>query len=461
MTTPASPDSSPPVLRQTLGFWQVALYGLGSMLGAGVYALIGRAAGTMGSAVWLGFLAAMVAALLTGLSYACVGSRYPRAGGAAYVTHRAFSIPLLSYFVGIAVTMSGLTSMATGSQAIAENLLKAIGLDAGDWSVRFCAIGLVAMVGAIIYRGIRESMWVNILCTVVESAGLLFIIAVGAKFWGSADLMDIPAKADGTSAFLPLLVMQGAVLAFFSFIGFEDILNVSEEVKDPRRNVPRGLIAAMLMATLIYLAVAVTAVSVIPWQTLKDSKTPLMDVARVAAPWFSGIDSVFAVITIFAIGNTALLNYLMGSRLLYGMSTQGLLPAVLNRIHPVRQSPHVAIVVLFGIVSVLICTGGVKAMAEATVLLLLTVFTIVNLALVRLKFRKEEPRGGFEVPFIIPLLGAIVCTVLIIAKLNQALASPKWEDRASPLVALGIFTVALLLYFVLRPKDVLVKEDAE
>ena len=124
----SSKTDSPPTLQQTIGGWQVMFYGLGSMLGAGIYALIGRAADSLGNAVWLAFLVAMIAAMLTGLSYACVGSRYPKAGGAAYVTQHGLHKPLLSYVVGIAVMMSGLTSMATGSQAIAEQLEKALGL---------------------------------------------------------------------------------------------------------------------------------------------------------------------------------------------------------------------------------------------------------------------------------------------------------------------------------------------
>ena len=449
------PVSSPaPVtgLHPTLNRWQVLLYGLGSMLGAGIYALVGRAAETLGNAIWLAFLAAMVAALLTGLSYACVGGRYAKAGGAAYVTHRAIGWPALSYVVGIAVMMSGLTSMATGVQAIAENLEKAAGM---ALPIKLIAIGLVLLVGGIIFRGMKESMWVNLLCTVVEASGLLFIIAVGLRFWGGVDYFEIPPPATAGSAASSLtlaLVLQGAVLMFFSFIGFEDILNVSEEVKDPQRDIPFGLIGAMILATLIYMAVAITAVSVVPWRELAASKTPLMEVARRAAPWLHGIDHVYLVITIFAIGNTALLNYLMGSRLLYGMSCQGLLPAPLRRLHPVRHTPHVAIVVLFVIVTLLILSGGVKPLAEATVLLLLTVFAVVNVSLILLKRRPGEPTGGFDVPLIIPILGALVCTLLIIVRVHKTITDPTPGSATAPLIALAIFGGSFVLYLALKPR---------
>lgn len=441
-----------PALQKTLGPWQILLYGLGSMLGAGIYALVGRAADSLGNAIWLAFLAAMVAALLTGLSYACAGSRYPKAGGAAYVTHRSFKYSWLSYVVGIAVTMSGLTSMATGSQAIAENLEKALGM---QLPIKLVAIVLVAMVGAIIYRGIRESMWANIVCTVIEATGLIFIIAVGMKFWGSVNYLETPGDtvAGGLGSGITLaLVLQGAVLMFFSFIGFEDILNVSEEVKNPRRDIPFGLIGAMILATLIYMAVAITAVSVVPWKELAASKTPLMEVAHRAAPWFKGIDKIYVGISIFAIGNTALLNYIMGSRLLYGMSRQGLLPQVLGRVHPRRHTPHVAIAVLFVIVTGLILSGGVKALAESTVLLLLTVFTVVNIGLVILKRRKDEPKGGFEVPVIVPVLGALVCASLIVVRVMGAIQSTDAANRTAPLIAAVVLVVALALYFIIKPK---------
>ena len=455
-----TPDSSHHTeLKQTIGGWQILFYGLGSMLGAGIYALIGRAAETLGNAVWLAFLMAMLAALLTGLSYACVGSRYARAGGAAYVTQRSLRKPWLSYVVGIAVMMSGLTSMATGSQAIAENLAKALNM---ELPIKLVAIALVFLVGCIIYRGLRESMWANIVCTVVEASGLIFIIAVGARYWGGVDYFetanDTVAAGGSGSGITLALVMQGAVLTFYSFIGFEDILNVSEEVKNPRRNVPFGLVGAMILATLIYMAVAITAVSVVPWKELAASKTPLMEVAHRAAPWFHGIDGVYVAITIFAIGNTALLNYIMGSRLLYGMSKQGLLPALLSRVHPVRRSPHVAIAVLFFIVSALILSGGVKQLAESTVLLLLTVFTVVNISLVVLKLRPGEEKGGFEIPIFIPALGAFVCAALIFVRLQSAFTTGGEAERTAPIIALAIIATSLLLYRLLKPKNVVIQD---
>jgi amino acid transporter len=248
------------------------------------------------------------------------------------------------------------------------------------------------------------------------------------------------------------------VLTFFSFIGFEDILNVSEEVKNPRKSIPFGLVGAMLIATVIYMAVAITAVSVVPWQELSQSPAPLMEVAKTAAPWFKNIDGLFLFITIFSIGNTALLNYLMGSRLIYGMSRQGLLPALLGKVHPVRRTPHVAVGLLFVIVVFLILIGGVRPLAEATALLLLSVFVVVNVALVILKLRPGEAKGGFEVPYIVPVLGALVCLILIASRVHGAIQSPDESLRTAPLLAGGIIGIGILLHWLLKPKTVVMEE---
>ncbi len=438
-----APMAGEPTLERTIGWKQMAFYGLGGMLGAGIYGLVGRAAEQMGSAVWLAFLVSMVAALLTGLSYACIGSRYPRAGGAAYVTQRAYGIPLLTYVVGLAVMCSGLSSIATQSHVVAENLQRLVGLESVPLLV--LALGFLLLLAAIVFRGIRECMWLNIVCTSIEVGGLVLIIAVGLRYWGSANLLEVPPAPDGSSSIGLLMVMNGAVLTFFSFIGFEDTLNVAEEVKDPHRNLPLGLMIAMAAATIIYMAVAITAVSVVPWRELAAAPGPLAEVMKRAAPWFPQIG--FVAITIFAVANTALLNYVMGSRLAYGMARQGLLPSPLARIHSTRHTPHVAVGVLLIIAMALALLGNISQLAAATVILLLIVFTIVNGALVLLKFRPNETQGAFEVPFIVPALGAIVCLALLVNRV----ASGNWQ---APAIAGGLVLAILALYAFTRPEHV-------
>src|SRR3972149_10794392 len=174
-----------PTLRRSIGPAQMALYGLGSMLGAGIYGLIGKAAGIAGNAVWLAFVVALVAALLTALSYASLGSRHPRAAGAAYVTQRAYGFPLLSFMVGLALVCSGLTSIATQSQVFAANIVTLFGLE--TIPVSWLALGFLLILSGIVFRGIREAMWVNVLCTLVEAGGVGLLLVGGAAFLWAGD----------------------------------------------------------------------------------------------------------------------------------------------------------------------------------------------------------------------------------------------------------------------------------
>ncbi|HLL88743.1 MAG TPA: APC family permease [Tepidisphaeraceae bacterium] len=488
-TDPASAGDAPPLadahaLPRTMGLFALTLYGVGDMLGAGIYGLVGKAAGIMGNAVWLAFVGSMVAATLTGLSYACIGSRYPRAAGAAYVTQRAYRRAALTYVIGLGVAASGLTSMATGANVIA-GFVQRLGVDLPKPVL--IALFLAALT-FVVWRGMRESTWMNVICTLIEVAGLLIVIAVGARYWGGVNYLETPPAADGGASSITLaLVLNGAVLTFFSFIGFEDILNVAEEVKDPRRTVPLGLVLALVIATVIYIAVSITAVSVLPYATLAASGNALHDVVHKAAPWFP--PGVFSVISIFAVANTALLNYVMGSRLLYGMSRQGLLPRRIGKVHATRRTPHVAIFTLLALVAILALTGylhgpaaqaadamgggwprravdillggdPISSLAQATSLLLLGAFVVVNAALIVLKRRPDEPRGGFEVPVVVPALGSLVCLALIVVRV----LTPVWDKNAShtpTLIAGGIVAAIIVLYLVLRPANVLADEERQ
>jgi amino acid transporter len=426
-----------PTLHRTIGPVQMALYGLGSMLGAGIYGLMGKAAGVAGNAVWLAFIVALVAALLTALSYASLGSRYPRAAGAAYVTQRAYGFPLLSFMVGLALVCSGLTSIATQCQVFAANIAQLFGLKTIPLS--WLALGFLLLLTGIVFRGIRESMWVNVFCTLVEAGGLILVIAVGASYWGSVDYLATPASLGADPALL--LVMQGAVLAFFAFIGFEDMYNVAEEVREPERNLPLGLILAMAGAAVLYIAVAVTAVSVVPWNELAEAPGPIAEVVNRAAPSIPPV--VFTGITLFAVANTALVNYVTASRLIYGMARQGLLPAPFGNLHAGRRTPHIAIAAVLLVLTALVLVGTVTELAAATVLLLLLVFMTVNAALFILKRRKGEKPARFEIPSFVPALGALVCGVLIVVRTATG-------DIQAPLLAGVLLAGALGIYVLMR-----------
>jgi amino acid transporter len=427
-------------LKRTIGPVQMTLYALGSMLGAGIYGLIGQAAGQVGTALWLSFLVALVAALLTALSYASLGSRHPRAGGAAYVTHRAYRSPMLGFVVGLAVVASGLTSVATQSRVFAGIMVDLTGSE--TLPVWLLAFGFLAILTGLVFRGIRESMWVNVVCTVVEAGGLLIVIAVGLSYWGSVDYFQGPVSGSGASDAMPILIIQGAVLTFFAFIGFEDAINVAEETKRPEITLPIGLLAATLIAALIYVGVAITAVSVVPPDELAAASAPLTEVVARAAPAIPPL--LFTAITLFAVANTALVNYVTASRLLFGMSRQGLVHKALSRVHVRTRTPHIAVLTLFAVLTPLVLLGSIGDLAAATVLLLLTVFAVVNGALIILKRRPGEKRGRFEVPIFVPALGALVCVALIAVRAAGG-------DWIAPAIAGGMLAAITALYLVLRP----------
>jgi APA family basic amino acid/polyamine antiporter len=435
MDNPASDITPAGGLRRSVGPFQLTLYGLGSMLGSGIYGLIGQAAGQTGNAVWLAFLVAMVAALLTALSYASLGSRYPRAGGAAYVAERAFGMPLLSFVVGLAVVCSGLTSIATQAQVFSINLGPLLGLaNLPVWAI---AIGFLLVLTGLVLRGIRESMWVNVVCTVIEAAGLLLVIAVGIPYWGSVDLLETPNSLGGDA--LVVLVFQGAVLTFFAFIGFEDTLNIAEECHDPQTTIPIALVSAMVLGAIIYVAVAITAVSVVPWRELAVAPSPLTEVIARAAPAIPAL--LFTGITLFAVANTALVNYVTSSRMVYGMARQGLLPKALGKVHDRMQTPHLATFVLLLLLVPLAFFGSIAQLASASVLLLLVVFAIVNGALFVLQGDRSEARGKFELPRWVPASGTVVCIVLVVVRVGTG----NWQ---APVLAGTMLGAIVVVFFI-------------
>ncbi|CAA9588594.1 Uncharacterized amino acid permease, GabP family [uncultured Synechococcales cyanobacterium] len=421
-------------LARHIGLLALTLYGVGDILGAGVYGLIGKAAGELGNAVWLGFLISAVAAGITGLTYASLGSRYPKAAGSAFILQKAFGRPLLSYLIGMAVFFSGLTSMATSSRVFAGYLHGLLPLIPYSLCIGLFIITLTL----IVYRGIRESMWVNVLCTVMEVSGLLIVIVVGATYVGDVNYLEMKTLANPSGALNWGVAFSGAVLTFYSFIGFEDMLNVSEEVKEPERTLPKGLLLAVAISSLVYLAVSVVTVSVVSPERLAQSGQPLVDVVKAAAPGFP--IQIFSVISLFAVANTALLNFVMASRLTYGMSKQGLLPGFLARVHRHRKTPHLAIVLIALVLVVLVIVGDISNLAKSTSVLLLLSFMLMNLALIRLKWI-DKVKGQFEVPYIVPIAGAAICLLMLLS-----------TNITQVLIAIALLTIALVSYFLLRPR---------
>jgi amino acid transporter len=272
------------------------------------------------------------------------------------------------------------------------------------------------VLGAINFRGIKESSWTNVVCTAAESTGLLIVLLAGFTFLlgGAAAAGAVPPIQPNppVQGGEPMLgIARGAALAFFAFIGFEDLANVAEEAKNPRKHLPYAILAAMLITGTLYVVISWLAVSVVPPDELAKAAGPLQEVVHRAWPAFP--DSVFLVIALFAVSNTGLLNFIMGSRLLYGMSHLGLLPAWLGAVHPTRQTPHMGILMVFVIALVLGLFVPMVGLAGTTSALLLAIFATMNLALIVIKRREPSPKGVFRVPTFAPYVGIVVCLGLI------------------------------------------------
>lgn len=404
---------------------------LGDVLGAGVYALVGVMAGEVGGAVWLPLLVALGLALLTAGSYAELVTKYPKAGGAAVFAERAFKTPWVSFLVGYSMLAAGVTSAAGLAIAFAGDYLTTF----VSMPTTLAAVGFLLLVALLNMRGIKESLRANVAMTVVELSGLLLIVVLAAVVLGRGE-GDLGRTIEFTEGTAPALAVLGAaLLAFYSFVGFETSANLAEEVVDVRRTYPRALFASLLTAGAVYVAVGVAAVAVVSPETLAGSTGPLLEVVSVAdvVP-----ERVFAAIALVAVANGALLTMIMASRLTYGMASQGLLPPVLARVLPGRRTPWVAIVVTTVVAMALVFTGELQVLAETVVLLLLIVFISTNVAVLVLR-KDEVEEDHFRVVTVVPVLGVISCVALLTQQ-----SAGTWL-RAGILLAVGA-----VLYLVTR-----------
>ncbi len=399
--------SNSPQLRRSLGFWALVFYGVGDILGAGIYALVGKVAGAAGNASWAAFGVALFVAALTAFTYAELGSRFPRSAGESFFSQQAFGRPGLALVVGWVVLCSGVLSLSTVSVAFGGYMS---GLFPRVPSF-VAVIGVLCLLALINFRGMRESSTTNILATMVELTGLLIVIVVGALFlYGSPDA-SIAKTIEAGQTVSWTAIARGAALGFFAFIGFEDMVNVAEEVKDPERNMPRAILTALAVTGVVYLAIVFIATTVVAPSNLAESKAPLLSVVQASTDAVP--DRLFTIIALFAVANTGLLNFIMASRLLYGMSRQGLLPDFFGNVHAARRTPHVAIATVWLVAMSLALSGTLTYLAGTTSLLLLLVFFTVNLSLVVIKRRDETPPRTFCAPLAVPIAGAVTCLVLM------------------------------------------------
>ncbi|HLL69364.1 MAG TPA: APC family permease [Micromonosporaceae bacterium] len=401
-----------PTLRRVMGSKLLLLFVIGDILGTGVYALTGKVAAEVGGAVWLPFLTAFLVALLTAFSYLELVTKYPRAAGAALYAHKAFGVHFLTFMVTFAVMCSGLTSASSASKAFASNFAEAFDISIGTGiGLTAVALAFMALIAAVNFRGVGESVKANVVLTCVELTGLLIVICIGA--WalggGNGDLSRLTEfnVPEGEHAFFS--VTAATALAFFAMVGFEDSVNMAEETKDPVRIFPKVMLTGLCVTGSIYVLVSISSVALVSPEELSEGNAPLLKVVAAGAPAFP--IAIFAFITMFAVANSALINMLMASRLVYGMANERVLPRILGRVHRTRRTPWVGIVFTTLIAFGLIWFADLAALGGTTALLLLLVFTLVNVAVLVLRKDPVE-HDHFRAPTAIPVIAAITCAYL-------------------------------------------------
>jgi amino acid transporter len=429
-----------PSLHRVMGPGLLLLFIVGDILGTGIYALTGQVAKQVGGVVWLPFLVAFVVALITAFSYLELVTKYPRAAGAALYTHKAFGIHFVTFLVAFAVMCSGITSASTASRAFAANFSSGFGLGLGSFGITLTGLMFMALVAIVNFRGVGESLKVNVVLTCIELTGLLIIIVIG--FWaigvGQGDVSRVLTFEPAGDRGVFWSVIAATTLAFFAMVGFEDSVNMVEESKDPSKIFPKVLLTGLLATGLIYILVSISAITLVPAAELGEGEAPLLKVVSTGAPGFPL--GIFGIITMFAVANSALINMLMASRLVYGMSREGVLPPILGRVHRGRRTPYIAIaftsLLAFGLVTFV---GAVPALGGTTALLLLGVFTIVNIAVLVLR-KDRVDHEHFRSPTILPVLGAVSCAFLV----------GPWTGRASVQYAIAgiLLAIGVVLWFV-------------
>jgi basic amino acid/polyamine antiporter, APA family len=409
-----------PELKRAIGTKLLLLFIVGDILGTGVYALTGQVAGEVGGAAWAPLLLAFIVATITAFSYLELVTKYPQAAGAALYTHKAFGVHFLTFLVTFAVLSSGITSASTAAKFLGENFIAGFNLDWNQTGVTWVAIIFMVVLAAINFRGVSESVKFNVVLTLVEFTGLLIVIFIG--FWamsqGNVDFSRVMVFETSNDKSVFLAITAATSLAFFSFVGFEDSVNMAEETKDPSRIFPKVMLTGLGITVIVYLLVSITAVAIVPIGQLSESPTPLLEVVQIGAPGLP-VDVIYPFLSMFAVANTALINMLMASRLLYGMARQDVLPRFLGKVHSNRRSPWASIIfttliafVLIFVVTNVMGAETVTALGGTTALLLLGVFTMVNLAVLVLR-RNPVDRKHFRTPTVLPYLGMFTCLFLV------------------------------------------------
>ncbi|MFX1587975.1 MAG: APC family permease [Promethearchaeota archaeon] len=398
-----------PKLKRRVSLFALTIYGVGNVLGAGIYALIGQVVGITGNLSWLAFILAAVTGAFTGLSYAELSAMYPKSAAEFVYTEEAFKVRILSFILGWIIIFSGIFSAATVALGFAGYISELLGFDLAVIKIIF-AIALILELSIINFIGIKTSTWTNIIFTLIEAFGLIFIIIIGIPKFGSVNYFELP-----TLSVMP--IFSAVALIFFAYIGFEDIANIAEEVKEPQKNLPKAIIYSIIITTILYCLTAFSVVSIADYKLIADSEAPLNYVARIAIGDVGGI--IISFVALFATANTVLIMLIVTSRMMYGMARDKALPEPLSKISRTYRTPTISVLLTMIFAIIPIFFGDIEIVAQATVFGVLITFFLVNISLIGLRRSQPDAQRPFKlkpsiswVP-IIALLGAIICLALL------------------------------------------------
>ena len=401
-------------LKRTLGLAECIFFGVGSILGAGIYTLIGKVAGLSGNFIWLSFGIAAITALFTAFSYAELSAAFPKAGGEYEYAKRAFG-KRTGVFLGMIISLNGIISGATVSVGFAGYLagLTGIAMLAG-------ALGIIGLVFAINASGIRESSVVNIIFTLIEAGGLFFVIYAAFPSIGQVDYMELPPGGVNS-------ILAASALAFFAYIGFEDIVKLAEETTTPEKNIPRALLISSAIVIVVYSLVAVCAVSMVPYAELGASDSPLADIINKQYGRTGVI--VISIIALFATTNTILSNMLGSSRVLLNMAKETKALKVLSYVSPKRKTPLAALVLILVVMSGFAFIGSIETIARIATVFIFVTFIVVNLAVIVLRIREKELVRPYRIPLsirnvpVFSVLGILATLVLLVYTVRELIGS--------------------------------------
>jgi len=374
-------------LKRTLGLTEATFYGIGIILGAGIYAIIGEGAKVAQGSLWISFVIAAIIGSFTGLSYAEMSGRFSKEAAEYNYTKKAFNRNYLSFIIAWIMIIAGVFSVSAVSLGFAGYFTNLFG-----GAPILVAIVLIVLLSLLNWFGIKESARFNMLSTLIEMGGLVLVVLIGIFLVSSngfgSDLLTLPAT--GLAG-----IMTAVGLIFFAYIGFEDVANMSEEVKNPQKTVPKALIISIALTTILYILVSVFAISSVGWETLANSKAPLTTIAdKGLGP--SGI-FIMSLIALFATANTALIIMIVISRILYGVSCQKDLPKMFSRIGN-RGTPYISVFTVAIVCILALFLGGLKIVASLTDIGIFIVYLFVNLSLIKLRFSKKDRYSGFRTP---------------------------------------------------------------